>query len=111
MTFIIKRFLQLTKRNKIFSGRSYNFKGFSSVKRKIDQMICYNYNKPGHFRNDCPDIQNARSIKGSLLEEIFKNKLDKCLIETWDELDNEEDSDKEVEEANLALMAHTLSDS
>lgn len=31
-------------------------------------------------------------------------------METWDELGDEEDSDKEVEEANLALMALTLFD-
>ena len=30
---------------------------------------------------------------------------------TWNELDDEEDSDREVEEVNLALMALTLSNS
>lgn len=31
-------------------------------------------------------------------------------METWDELDNEDNSDKDEEEANLALMALTSSD-
>lgn len=31
-------------------------------------------------------------------------------METWDELDDEEDSDREAEEANLTLIALTLSD-
>ena len=32
-------------------------------------------------------------------------------METWDELDNEEDSEKDEERANLALMDSTFSDS
>lgn len=35
----------------------------------------------------------------------------KGLMETWDELGDEEDSDREAEEANLVLIALTLSDS
>lgn len=31
-------------------------------------------------------------------------------METWDELNDREDSDREAEEANLAMMALTLSD-
>lgn len=31
-------------------------------------------------------------------------------METWDEFDDEEDPNREVEEANPALIAHTLSD-
>lgn len=65
----------------------------------------------GRSRNDCLDLQKDRSIKGSLLKESVKINFKKSLTETWDELDDEEHSDREAEEANHALMALTLSDS
>ena len=34
-------------------------------------------------------------------------KLKKCLMATWDELDNEYEPDKDEGKANLALMAMT----
>ncbi|KAI5410316.1 hypothetical protein KIW84_055709 [Lathyrus oleraceus] len=39
------------------------------------------------------------------------SKLKKGLMETWYKLDDDEYSDREAEDANLALMALTLSDS
>ena len=51
------------------------------------------------------------SFKGSLMKESFKRKFNKGLVETWYKLDDEEDSDREFGEANLALMALTHSDS
>lgn len=46
-----------------------------------------------------------------LMKGRFKSKFKKGLMATWDELDDEEDSDIEAEEVNLVLMAFTLSDS
>ncbi|KAI5407650.1 hypothetical protein KIW84_053776 [Lathyrus oleraceus] len=41
---------------------------------------------------------------GSFQKDSFRNKFKKILMATWDELDNEEDSKKDEEQTNLALM-------
>lgn len=86
-------------------------KGLCYRNKEDDQKIRYNCNKSGHFWNDYPNIQKDISFKGSLMKEKFKSKFKKCLMATWDELGDEEYSDREAEEANLALMALILSDS
>lgn len=37
------------------------------------------------------------------------NTLKKSIMATWDEIDNEDETDKDEGEANLPLMAMTLS--
>ncbi|KAI5397352.1 hypothetical protein KIW84_063243 [Lathyrus oleraceus] len=59
------------------------------------------------------NVQNYKkdkSKKGRFQKDIFKNKFKKSLMETWDELDNEEDFIKDEEEANLAFMVVTYSE-
>ena len=63
---------------------------------------------PDHLIVDCPELQKDKSKRGSYHKDIFRNKVKKSLMATWDKLDKEEESDEE--EANLAMMALTSSD-
>ncbi|KAI5412394.1 hypothetical protein KIW84_057168 [Lathyrus oleraceus] len=80
MAFIIKRFQKLSRKNKIFSGKSNGFKGSSSKDNTDDQNNCFNYKKLGHFRADCHDILKERSKKGGFQKDSFRNKLKKSLM-------------------------------
>ncbi|KAI5394891.1 hypothetical protein KIW84_061497 [Lathyrus oleraceus] len=66
--------------------------------------------KPGHFKVDCPGLQNDIPKKGSFYKDIFISRFKKSLMAIWDELDNEESSDKNEGEENLTLMALISSD-
>lgn len=110
ISFLFKRFQRLAKSNKVLFGRSSNFKGLCSKNREDDQNICYNCNKPYHFWNDCPNIQRTNHLRETFWRKVSE-QVQECLMETWDELNNEKDSDKEAEEANLELMVLTLSNS
>jgi hypothetical protein len=55
-------------------------------------------------------LQKDKSKKGSSKKESFNNKFKKSLVATLDECDKESESEKDDEEANLALMATTTSD-
>lgn len=90
-----------------FSSKSNGFRGSSSKDKEDGQKICYNCNKLGHFRADCPYLQKDKSNKGSFQNDNFINKFKKSLMTTWGELGNEESSDKDEGKANLALIALT----
>ncbi|KAI5415471.1 hypothetical protein KIW84_040776 [Lathyrus oleraceus] len=81
------------------------FRGSSSIEKKDDNKGCFNCKKSSHFIVDCPEVQKDKSKKGS-----FINKFNKILLATWDELGNEEDSKKDKEQANFALMDLTSSE-
>ncbi|KAI5413829.1 hypothetical protein KIW84_058104 [Lathyrus oleraceus] len=63
---------------------------------------------PDHLIVDYPELQKDKSKKGSYHKDFFRNKVKKSLMETWDKLDKEEESDEE--ESNLDMMALTSSD-
>ncbi|KAI5410339.1 hypothetical protein KIW84_055729 [Lathyrus oleraceus] len=66
--------------------------------------------EPGHFIDDCPEVEKDKSKKRRYQKENFINKFKKSFMATWDELDNEEDANKDEEQANLGLMALTSSE-
>ncbi|KAI5417687.1 hypothetical protein KIW84_042340 [Lathyrus oleraceus] len=104
MTFIIKRFYYLAKKNKRFSGRSSGFRGSSFRENKDGHKGCFNYKNSDHFIIECPELQKDKLKKRIFQKDSIKKKFKKILMETWDEIDNEEDSKKDEEQANLALM-------
>ncbi|GAV72348.1 zf-CCHC domain-containing protein/UBN2 domain-containing protein, partial [Cephalotus follicularis] len=63
---------------------------------KLEEIICFECNKPGHYKNDCPRLKK---------KDLYKKKK-KAVIATWDDSDessSDEDSNEEV--AQIALMA------
>src|SRR3954462_827116 len=93
--------------NQLWKSKQRKFRGVRSSKkfeqgessgdRRSDKKkaVCYECNEPGHFKNECPKLQKENPKKK------FHKK--KGLMATWDE--SEDDSDSEDEQANCALMA------
>src|SRR3954465_4122319 len=91
--------------NQLWKTKQRKFRGFRSSKRfehgessderRSDKkkVMCYECNEPGHFRNECPNLQKENPKKK------FHKK--KGLMATWDESKD----DSEDEQANCALMA------
>ncbi|XP_050919062.1 uncharacterized protein LOC127136559 [Lathyrus oleraceus] len=75
MAFIIKIFLYMAKKNKIFFGISSGFIGSRSRENKDDNNGCFNCKKFGHFISDYLEVQKEKSKKGSYQKDSFKSKL------------------------------------
>ncbi|KAK8578906.1 hypothetical protein V6N13_142163 [Hibiscus sabdariffa] len=94
MAMLAKRFTRFMKSQR---GRRFQRKGDFKNKGKEeekDQLICYEYKKPGHIRSECPQLKR---------KSFGKKKKFKAQIATWSD---EEFSDEEEQEvANLCLMA------
>lgn len=71
IALIIMRFQKLTKRNKIFSGKSNGFRGSSSKDKVDDQKNCFSCRKFGHFKDDYLDMENDRPKKGNIQKDNF----------------------------------------
>ncbi|GMI98499.1 hypothetical protein HRI_003519200 [Hibiscus trionum] len=93
MAMLAKRFTQFMKSNR---GRKFMRRRDFKSKNKdeeIDPITCYECNKPGHIRSECPQLKKKSFGR--------KNKL-KAQIATWSD---DESSEEEEEVANLCLMA------
>ncbi|GAV61874.1 zf-CCHC domain-containing protein/DUF4219 domain-containing protein/UBN2 domain-containing protein [Cephalotus follicularis] len=97
LAFITRRFKKFLADKKKFGGRpnkKFHQKGESS---KLEEIICYECNKPGHYKSDCPRLKK---------KDLIKKKKKKAMIATWDDSDessSDEDTNEEV--AQIALMA------
>ncbi|GAV56491.1 LOW QUALITY PROTEIN: UBN2 domain-containing protein, partial [Cephalotus follicularis] len=93
---LMTRELSMQKNKKKFGGKpnkKIHRKGESS---KLEEIICCECNKPGHYKSDCPRLKK---------KDLLKNKK-KSMTATWDDSDessSDEDSNEEV--AQIALMA------
>ncbi|GAV81662.1 zf-CCHC domain-containing protein/UBN2 domain-containing protein, partial [Cephalotus follicularis] len=82
--------------NKKKFGRKPNKKIYQKGESsKKEEVICFECNKPGHYKSDCPHLKK---------KELTKKK--KAMVATWDDSD-ESSSDEDTREqvAQLALMA------
>ncbi|GAV62877.1 LOW QUALITY PROTEIN: zf-CCHC domain-containing protein/UBN2 domain-containing protein, partial [Cephalotus follicularis] len=73
----------------------------SKSETKKEEIVCFECNKPGHYKSECPRLEKAK--------DTIKKK--KAMLATWsdsDESSSEEEEDQEV--AQIALMAINDSD-
>jgi len=105
MAMLSNRLQYLAKKNKKFMSRGSSHKS----SRKEEHKGCFNCKKTGHFIADCPDLRKekskAKSKKSVFKSNKFKKQIKKSLMATWEDLDNESESDKDdaEEEANIAM--------
>src|ERR1044072_7209805 len=104
LSLISRRINRLWKHRQ---GRSFNkglrnakgrFESTSDQKKFADrEVICFECNEPGHYKNDCPKLKKEEKFK-----RVQKGR--KGLMATWDDSESEE-GDSEDERAAVALMA------
>ncbi|GAV57790.1 zf-CCHC domain-containing protein/UBN2 domain-containing protein [Cephalotus follicularis] len=96
LAFITRRFKKFLAGKKKFGGRPNKKSHQKGEASKIEEIICYECNKPGHYKSDCPRLKKKDLVK----------KKKKAMIATWDDSDessSDEDTNEEV--AQIALMA------
>ncbi|KAG8639749.1 hypothetical protein MANES_14G166140v8 [Manihot esculenta] len=93
LALVTRRIRKLLFQNKKFIPRK-NFRKEKGESSKKEVVICYECNKPGHYKVDCPKLK--KPIKK------FKKKAFKA---TWDESSDTEEEDVGDEIANMCFMA------
>ncbi|GAV63256.1 zf-CCHC domain-containing protein/UBN2 domain-containing protein, partial [Cephalotus follicularis] len=96
ITSQFKKFLKSQKDKKTFKKKSPQ----EEESRKRGEPTCYECKKPGHFKNECPNLKKKEKLNKE------QSKKMKAFVATWDDSDpssSEEESDEEV--ANIAFMA------
>jgi len=113
MAMLSNRLQYLAKKNKKFMSRGSSHKS----SRKEEHKGCFNCKKTRHFIVECLDLQKEKSKEKSkkpvFKSNKFKKQIKKSLIATWEDLDNESDSDKDdaEDEANIAMaLVATIKD-
>ncbi|GAV57702.1 zf-CCHC domain-containing protein/UBN2 domain-containing protein [Cephalotus follicularis] len=95
LALITRKLKKILANKRKFGGKpnkKFHQKGDPS---KREEIICFECNKPGHYKSDCPRLKK---------KEFLKKK--KAMVATWDDSD-ESSSDEDTSEqvAQLALMA------
>ncbi|KAG8635646.1 hypothetical protein MANES_16G053115v8 [Manihot esculenta] len=93
LALVTRRIRKLLLQNKKFIPRK-NFRKEKGESSKKEVVICYECNKPGHYKVDCPKLK--KPIKK------FKKKAFKA---TWDESSDTKEEDVGDEVANMCFMA------
>ncbi|KAL5559477.1 hypothetical protein UlMin_035688 [Ulmus minor] len=78
-----KRFLKYDRRNRKSSMKE------NDEKPKRSEMICYECNKPGHIKPDCPQLKHMKK---------------KAMVATWDDDDSSDSESENDEQANVCFM-------
>ncbi|GAV79835.1 zf-CCHC domain-containing protein [Cephalotus follicularis] len=91
-----KKFLKSQKGKKALKKFPHNVES-----SKKEEPTCYECKKPGHFKNECPNLKK----KEKFIKEHSKKK--KAMVATWDDSDltSSEESGSDEEVVNFALMA------
>ncbi|GAV86494.1 zf-CCHC domain-containing protein [Cephalotus follicularis] len=96
ITSQFKKFLKSQKGKKALKKFPHNVES-----SKKEEPTCYECKKPGHFKNECPNLKK----KENFIKEHSKKK--KAMVATWDDSDlsSSEESGSDEEAVNFALMA------
>ncbi|KAL5577579.1 hypothetical protein UlMin_019278 [Ulmus minor] len=78
-----KKFLKYDKRNRKSTMKE------NDEKPKRSEMICYECNKPGHIKLDCPQLKHMKK---------------KAMVATWDDDDSSDSESENDEQANVCFM-------
>ncbi|KAL5581372.1 hypothetical protein UlMin_013814 [Ulmus minor] len=78
-----KKFLKYDRRNRKSSMKE------NDEKPKRSEMICYECNKPGHIKPDCPQLKHMKK---------------KAMVATWDDDDSSDSESENDEQANVCFM-------
>jgi len=82
MAMLSNKLEYLAKKNRKFLSKRGGYKSF----KKEDQKGCFNYMKPGHFIDECPDLQKEKSKeqskKSSFNSRKFRKQIKKSLMAT-----------------------------
>ena len=94
MAMLSNKLQYLAKKKQKFLSRSSSDK--SSRREKKGYFNC---KKTGHFIAECPDLQKDKtkdkSKKPIFKSNKFKKQIKKSLMATWEDLDNESESEEE----------------
>ncbi|GAV57403.1 zf-CCHC domain-containing protein/DUF4219 domain-containing protein/UBN2 domain-containing protein, partial [Cephalotus follicularis] len=96
LALITQKFKKFLASKKKFGGKPNKKVYQKGESSKLEEIICFECNKTGHYKSDCPRLKKKDLLK----------KKKKAMIATWDDRDEsslDEDSSEEV--AQLALMA------
>ncbi|GAV80395.1 zf-CCHC domain-containing protein [Cephalotus follicularis] len=96
ITSQFKKFLKSQKGKKALKRFPHNVES-----SKKEEPTCYECKKPGHFKNECPNLKK----KEKSIKEHSKKK--KAMVATWDDSDlsSSEETGSDEEVVNFALMA------
>ncbi|GAV87717.1 zf-CCHC domain-containing protein/UBN2 domain-containing protein, partial [Cephalotus follicularis] len=96
LALITRKFKKFLASKKKFGGKPNKKIYQKGEPSKIEEIICFECNKPGHYKSDCPRLKK---------KDLLKKKKKKAMITTWDDSDessSDEDSFEEV--AQIALI-------
>ena len=96
LTYVIKKANKMMRKK---FNRRRNFQRSNGRKEETDSINCYEWNKPGHIKKDCP------SLKGKA-KKFFKKK--KTLYMGWDESEPSDSKNEEKDEANLSILNENI---
>ncbi|GAV81500.1 zf-CCHC domain-containing protein/UBN2 domain-containing protein [Cephalotus follicularis] len=97
LALITRKFKKFLSSKKKFGGKPNKKIYQKGEPSKLEEIICFECNKPGHYKSDCPRLKKKDLLK----------KKKKAMIVTWDDSDEsstDEDSNEEVAQRALITL-------
>ncbi|GAV70068.1 zf-CCHC domain-containing protein [Cephalotus follicularis] len=96
LVLITRKFKRFLANKKKFGDKPYKKGNIQKEETsKLEDIICYECNKPGHYKSGCPRLKKKEQMKKK-----------KSLLATWEDSDDSSSKEETQEEVSqLALMA------